>query len=263
MCLVQTVFVWLLNLLFIRHRPSFPRKATLYPRLQYSHVRVSVCPKKGPKITSSSSKPPVSGGHSKYRFLPEKGPRIHLKFIETSGFRRTIKISFFARKRAQKTPQVHQNLRFQADTKNIVFCLKKGPEFTSSSSKPPVSGWHSKYRFSPEKEPRKHLKFLKTSGFRRTLKISFFARKRAQKSVQVHQNHRFSGGHTKYRFQPEKGPRNQVKFIKTTGSDDTFLTLCTRILANSSHSWHDLRVLGQHRRIHNIENSRRWFNFTR
>ena len=90
MCLVQTVFVWLLNLLFIRHRPSFPRKATLYPRLPYSHVRVSVCPKKGPKITSSSSKPPVSGGHSKYRFLPEKGPRIHLKFIETSGFRRTL-----------------------------------------------------------------------------------------------------------------------------------------------------------------------------
>ena len=36
MCLVQTVFVWLLNLLFIRLRQSFPRKATLYPRLQYS-----------------------------------------------------------------------------------------------------------------------------------------------------------------------------------------------------------------------------------
>ena len=62
MCLVQTVFVWLLNLLFIRHRPSFPRKATLYPRLQCSHVRVSVCPKKGPEFTPSSSKPPVSGG---------------------------------------------------------------------------------------------------------------------------------------------------------------------------------------------------------
>ena len=165
MCLVQTVFVWLLNLLFIRHRPSFPRKATLYPRLQYSHVRVSVCPKKGPKITSSSSKPPVSGGHSKYRFLPEKGPRIHLKFIETSGFRLTFKISFFARKRAQKTPQVPQNLRFQADTQNIVFRPKKGSEISSSSSKPQV--------------------------FRRTHKISFSARKGAQKSGQVYQNHRF------------------------------------------------------------------------
>jgi hypothetical protein len=112
MCLVQTVFVWLLNLLFIRHRPSFPRKATLYPRLQYSHVRVSVCPKKGPKITSSSSKPPVSGGHSKYRFSPEKGLRNQLKFIKTTGF--------------------------QADTQHIVFSPKRGPEIRSSLSKPQV-----------------------------------------------------------------------------------------------------------------------------
>ena len=204
MCLVQTVFVWLLNLLFIRHRPSFPRKATLYPRLQYSHVRVSVCPKKGPKITSSSSKPPVSGGHSKYRFLPEKGPRIHLKFIETSGFRRTIKISFFARKRAQKhlkfiktygfrrtlkisffaqkrapnSPQVHRNLRFQADIQNIVFRPKKSPENTSSSSKPPVSGGHSKYRFSPEKGLRNQFKFIKTTGFQADTQNIVFSPKR-------------------------------------------------------------------------------------
>ena len=178
MCLVQTVFVWLLNLLFIRHRPSFPRKATLYPRLQYSHVRVSVCPKKGPKITSSSSKPPVSGGHSKYRFLPEKGPKKHLKFIKTYGFRRTLKISFFAQKRAPNSPQVHRNLRFQADIQNIVFRPKKSPENTSSSSKPPVSGGHSKYRFSPEKGLRNQFKFIKTTGFQADTQNIVFSPKR-------------------------------------------------------------------------------------
>jgi len=147
-------------------------------QFQADTQNIVFCPKKGPEFTSSSSKPPVSGGQSKYRFSPEKGPKKHLKFIKTYGFRRTLKISFFAQKRAPNSPQVHRNLRFQADIQNIVFRPKKSPENTSSSSKPPVSGGHSKYRFSPEKGLRNQFKFIKTTGFQADTQNIVFSPKR-------------------------------------------------------------------------------------